>query len=99
MSEALGKDIQLEAVLPDQLAGYFSQVFPPQYVQEFVDMTAAVLPGGIMVEAGDFGYEDEVEKNTTVVRGGVELVDGIRELWEGMLAAEKEKAKVKEAAN
>ncbi|KAM7196769.1 hypothetical protein V8F20_006962 [Naviculisporaceae sp. PSN 640] len=93
MGEVLGKEIRLEAVLPDQLAGYFGQVFPPQYVQEFVDMTTAVLPGGIMVEAGDFGYEDEVEKNTTVVRGTVELVDGIRGLWEGMLAAEKEKEK------
>lgn len=81
MSEVIGKDVKLEAVERDQLAEYFAQVVPPAYVQEFVDMTTAVLPGGIM--AGDFGWDDDKE-DTTTVRGTVGLVDTLREVYAGM---------------
>ena len=73
--------MKLEAVERDQLAGYFGNVFPPAYVQEFVDMTTAVMPGGIM--AGDFGYDDD-RVDTTTVRGKVELVDTLREVYAGI---------------
>ena len=42
-------------------------------MQDFVDMTTAVLPGGIM--AGDYQYDADT------VRGRVELVEGLREIY------------------
>ncbi|KAM7189320.1 NAD(P)H azoreductase [Rhypophila sp. PSN 637] len=81
------KDIKLNPVPPENLAEYFGQVFPPQYVQEFIDMTTAVLPGGVM--ARDFGYDDE-DDNNVVVRGETELLGGIRAVYEGILRKEKE---------
>ncbi|KAM7210767.1 hypothetical protein V8F06_013845 [Rhypophila decipiens] len=87
------KDIKLNPVPPEHLAEYFGQVFPEQYVQEFVDMTTAVLPGGVM--ADDFGYDDE-DENHVVVRGETGLVDAIRVVYGGMLRKEEER---KGAAN
>ena len=81
ISEVVGREVKMEAVERDQLKEYFGKVFPPAYVQEFVDMTTAVMPGGIM--AGDFGYDDDTE-DTTTVRGKVELVDTLREVYEGL---------------
>ncbi|KXX73869.1 NAD(P)H azoreductase [Madurella mycetomatis] len=74
VEKATGRAVELKVIERDQLAAYFSQQLPEVYVQEFVDMTAAGLPGGIMV--GDFAYDEGT------VRGRVELVDTLRELYQ-----------------
>lgn len=74
VEKATGRAVELKLVERDQLAAYFGQQLPEAYVQEFVDMTLAGLPGGIMV--GDFAYDEGT------VRGRVELVDTLRELYQ-----------------
>ena len=73
VEQATGKTVKLELVERDQLAGFFGQQVPEAHVQEFVDMVTAVLPGGII--EGDFGYDEDT------VRGEMELVDTLRELY------------------
>ncbi|KAL7627938.1 hypothetical protein AAE478_002133 [Parahypoxylon ruwenzoriense] len=73
VDEVTGKNTELKAVERDQLASFFAEHVPGEYVQEFVDMTTAVLPGGIM--AGDFEYDE----NT--IRGKVQLVDTLRQVY------------------
>lgn len=70
----------MEAPERDQLVEFFSYVVPPTYAQEFADMTTAVMPGGIM--EGDFDYDEKT------IRGKVELVDALREVYEGMKTKE-----------
>ena len=73
MTEIIGKEVDLKLVERDQLSDYFKQLVPEEHVQELVEMTTAVLPGGII--SGDFGYDE----NT--VRGRVELVDTLRQAY------------------
>lgn len=74
MEDVTGKEVEMKLVERDQLAGFFAEQVPEAHVQDFVDMTTAVLPGGIM--SGDFEYGEDT------VRGKVELVDAFRQLYE-----------------
>lgn len=73
VEEITGKEVQLVAIEKDDLAGFFAQQVPEAYVQDFVDMTASALPGGVM--AGDFEYTDKT------VKGKFELVGALREVY------------------
>ncbi|PKS09838.1 hypothetical protein jhhlp_004461 [Lomentospora prolificans] len=73
VEEITERKVDLQLVEKDQLAGYFGQIIPKSQLQGFVDMTTSVLPDGIM--AGEFEYDE----NT--VRGKVELVESLRELY------------------
>ncbi|CAM1503155.1 Fc.00g079310.m01.CDS01 [Cosmosporella sp. VM-42] len=73
VGEVTGKEVELKPVKRDELAGFFAKQVPEGYVQELVDMTTALLPGGIMV--GDFEYDE----NT--IKGRVQLVDTLRQLY------------------
>ncbi|KAI5868198.1 hypothetical protein GGS23DRAFT_17217 [Durotheca rogersii] len=73
VEEITGKEVQLKIVERGELPSFFAKLLPPTYVQELVDMTTAVLPGGTM--AGDFEYDEGT------VRGRVELVDSLRKLY------------------
>lgn len=72
VEKATGKTVELQLVERDQLGEYMAQIIPEPYVQAFVDMTTAGLPGGVIVP--DFEYDEDT------VRGRVELVDTFREL-------------------
>ncbi|CAI4212308.1 unnamed protein product [Parascedosporium putredinis] len=75
VEKVVGTKTELKLIERDQLSGFFAQLgIPETHVPDFVGMTTAVLPGGIM--AGDFGYDEDT------VRGKVELVDGLREMYE-----------------
>ncbi|KAK2764275.1 hypothetical protein FQN54_008967 [Arachnomyces sp. PD_36] len=73
VKEVTGKDVGLKAIEKDQLYEFFANEIPEKYVQEFVDMTTAGLPGGIIAE--DFVYDGDT------FRGRVELVDTLRQLY------------------
>ncbi|VUC31427.1 unnamed protein product [Clonostachys rosea] len=73
LEQVTGNKGELVTIDKDKLATYYANHVPPAYAQEFADMVIATLPGGTM--AGDFEYGE----NT--VRGKIELVDGLRELY------------------
>lgn len=73
VEEVTGKEVELKLIEKDQLAEFFAKQLPEPYVQEFVDMTTAGLPGGVIDK--DFVYDDDT------VKGRVELVDTLRELY------------------
>ena len=73
MTEIIGKEVDLKLVERDQLSDYFKQLVPEEHVQELVEMTSAVLPGGII--SGDCGYDENP------VRVRVELVDTLRQAY------------------
>jgi len=62
--------VELRLVERDHLAEYLGQKIPEPRVPDLVDMSTAVLLGGIM--AGDFDYDEDT------VRGWVELVGALR---------------------
>lgn len=73
VEEVTGKKLEIAAIPKYQLEGFFSEQVPAAYVQAFVEMTTAALPGGTM--AGDFGDHEHT------VKGKVELVDALRKLY------------------
>ncbi|KAF4964379.1 hypothetical protein FSARC_7678 [Fusarium sarcochroum] len=73
VEEVTGKKVELELVERDQLLDYWKGIVPEVYAQEFMDMTTAGLPGGVIAE--NFVYDD----NT--VKGRQELVDSLRNLY------------------
>jgi uncharacterized protein YbjT (DUF2867 family) len=46
-SQVLQKDVQIKAIEKDELKDFFSPIFAPQIVDEWVEMTRSFLPGGI----------------------------------------------------
>ncbi|KAJ4162302.1 hypothetical protein NW754_013736 [Fusarium falciforme] len=73
VEEVTGKTVELKLIERDQLSEFFAKQLPEPYVQELVDMTTAGLPGGVINK--DFVYDDDT------VKGRVELVDTLRELY------------------
>ncbi|KAF5017394.1 hypothetical protein F66182_10674 [Fusarium sp. NRRL 66182] len=71
-SQALDKYVEVRAVEKRDLPGFFGQVFPPQIVNEWVEMAASFLPGGIAER--DASMPSEVD----VVNGKTTLKDAIR---------------------
>jgi hypothetical protein len=72
VEKVTGNEGRLELVQRDQLASFFAQQIPDAYVQEFVDMVTASLPGGIISD--DYDYDE------STIRGRVELVDALGDL-------------------
>ncbi|KAF4595060.1 NAD-dependent epimerase/dehydratase [Ophiocordyceps camponoti-floridani] len=68
---ALGKQISIKPVERADLDAFFSRIFPPQIVGEWVEMATCFLPGGV-VAADSISYDD-----VSVQRGTTELVDAI----------------------
>ena len=62
-----GQTIDVRAISPDQLLGYYSRKVPAMYAQELVEMTLAMNGGGLVAM--------EMEKDEGVLRGDIELVD------------------------
>ncbi|KAH7123477.1 hypothetical protein B0J13DRAFT_511863 [Dactylonectria estremocensis] len=73
LDEVTGKKWEIAAIPKDKLAEFWAEQVPAAYVQDFVEMTTAGLPGGIM----DGGFED----NEHTVCGKVELVDALRKVY------------------
>jgi len=46
-SQVLKKHVDVKALEKDELKGFFGQIFAPQIVDEWVEMTRSFLPGGI----------------------------------------------------
>ncbi|RFN52698.1 hypothetical protein FIE12Z_3041 [Fusarium flagelliforme] len=66
-SQVLKKDVQVKAVEKDELKGFFGQIFAPQIVDEWVEMTRSFLPGGIAEK--DLSKPSDVD----VIRGETTL--------------------------
>ncbi|KAF5025012.1 hypothetical protein F66182_2963 [Fusarium sp. NRRL 66182] len=75
VEEVIGKQVELKLVERDQLPEYWSKIVPEAYVQGFVGMTAAGLPGGVIEK--DWVYDEKT------VQGKQELVDSLRSLYRG----------------
>ncbi|KJZ78678.1 hypothetical protein HIM_02069 [Hirsutella minnesotensis 3608] len=73
-SKALGKHVTMKAVEKSELGDFFSQMFPPETVKEWVEMFSSLLPGGCM--APDRINYDEIK----VVRGITPLDKTIKEV-------------------
>lgn len=70
LEEVTGKEGTLITIPPEGLAEFFAKELPAPYVQDFVELITAQLPGGI--SEGEYEYRDDT------VRGEVELLDGLR---------------------
>lgn len=76
-SRALNKNVAVKPVERQELAAFYANVFPPQIVDEWVEMATSFLPGGIA--------EKDVNKPTDA-----EVVQGKTTLFEGLEAAVSE---------
>ncbi|KAF4461430.1 NAD(P)H azoreductase [Fusarium albosuccineum] len=73
VEEVTGKEVELKLVEKDELPKFWSHMLPEAYVQDFVGMTSAILPDGIISK--DFVYDD----NT--IAGKVKFVDALRQMY------------------
>lgn len=72
IEKVTGKKWELVNISKGELAESFGKKVPEKYVQDFVEMITAVLPGGVL--AGD------LEGGKDTVRGTVELEDALRRM-------------------
>ncbi|KAK7433352.1 hypothetical protein QQZ08_000291 [Neonectria magnoliae] len=77
-SKALGKEVTVKPVPKRELPGFYAQIFPPEIVDDWVEMATSFLPGG--VAAKDTAEDGETE----VVHGKTELVEAIEAATAGM---------------
>ncbi|KAJ4246542.1 hypothetical protein NW762_013483 [Fusarium torreyae] len=73
-SQALNKHVEVRAVEKDELPKFYGQIFAPQIVDEWVEMTLSFLPGGIA--------EKDPDKPS-----GVDVINGKTTLGEAIEAA------------
>ncbi|KAJ4129275.1 hypothetical protein NW768_007810 [Fusarium equiseti] len=66
-SQVLNKDVQVKAIVKDELKDFFSQIFALQIVDEWVEMTRSFLPGGVAEK--DLSKPSDVD----VIRGETTL--------------------------
>ncbi|PFH55713.1 hypothetical protein XA68_17739 [Ophiocordyceps unilateralis] len=71
-SRALGSQVSVKPVERDELHAFFSRLFPPQIVGEWVEMATCFLPGGV-IAADRMSYDDVM-----IVRGTTHLADAIK---------------------
>ncbi|RJE25245.1 hypothetical protein PHISCL_02395 [Aspergillus sclerotialis] len=69
----IGKEVELKGIEKGQLAAYFANQIPERYLQKYVDLATAFLPGGI--GAGDLVYDKFTYK------GQREIVDTLYQLY------------------
>lgn len=72
-SQALGKDVQVKAVEKENLAEFYGNIFAPQIVNEWVEMSTCFLPGGIAEK--DHSKPSDVD----VIYGKITLAEALRE--------------------
>lgn len=72
LEKTTGKESALVSIPPEKLAEYFANELPAAYVQDFVELITAQLPGGILPAEYDY--------SGNTVRGEVELLDGLRDI-------------------
>ena len=70
-----GHTIDVRAISPDQLLGYYSRKVSAAYAQELMEMTLAMNAGGLVAV--------DMEKDEGVLRGAIELVDVLRKYASG----------------
>lgn len=72
-SQVLGKKVEVRAVEKQDLPAFYGKIFPPQIINEWVEMATCFLPGGIAEkDMTDSGGVD-------IVRGNTELIEVIQE--------------------
>lgn len=70
-SKAVGKQVAVKPVEKSELHSFYSQVFPPEIVGEWVEMSTSFLEGGVMAA-------DKVDySNVNVVNGRTELDEAL----------------------
>ena len=70
-----GKTVKLINIEPNGLFDYYCKFVPAASAQELVEMTMAMLPGGLIAV--------DMDKAENVVRGEVELVESLRKVMSG----------------
>ncbi|RSM14434.1 hypothetical protein CDV31_005451 [Fusarium ambrosium] len=70
-SQVLNKEVGVTAVEKQDLPAFYGKIFPPQIINEWVEMATCFLPGGIAEK--DATNPGEVD----VVRGETELIEAI----------------------
>jgi uncharacterized protein YbjT (DUF2867 family) len=73
LKESLRRDVPMKPIEKEELHGFYSNIFPPEIVPEWVEMTRSFLPGGIMLQK-----EADVSQRT-VRRGRTRLSEVIGE--------------------
>ncbi|UNI15904.1 hypothetical protein JDV02_002390 [Purpureocillium takamizusanense] len=74
-SRAMGKQVAVKPVEKSELHGFYSQVFPPDSVGDWVEMSMSFLEGGVMAA-------DKVDySNVNVVHGRTELDEALKEAY------------------
>ncbi|KAJ4182416.1 hypothetical protein NW755_010466 [Fusarium falciforme] len=71
-SQVLDKDVEVTAVEKQDLPAFYGKIFPPQIINEWVEMATCFLPGGIAEK--DVTKQGEVD----IVRGKTELIEAIQ---------------------
>lgn len=71
-SQVLEKDVEVMAVEKKDLPAFYGKIFPPQIINEWVEMATCFLPGGIAEK--DVTKPSEVD----IVRGKTELIEAIQ---------------------
>ncbi|KAF4430543.1 hypothetical protein F53441_13947 [Fusarium austroafricanum] len=77
-SQALNKHVEVRAIEKDELEKFYGQIFAPQIVSEWVDMTLSFLPGGIAEK--DLSKPSEVD----VVHGKTSLIEALKTATAGL---------------
>ncbi|KAH6889248.1 hypothetical protein B0T10DRAFT_487604 [Thelonectria olida] len=76
-SQALGKQVEVKSVEKEGLREFYSAIFPPSVVNDWVEMAVSFLPGGVMYENpshdevvhGETGLEEAIKAAVGVVIG------------------------------
>lgn len=71
-SQVLGKEVEVMAIDKKDLPAFYGKIFPPQIINEWVEMATCFLPGGIAEK--DLTKPGDVD----VVRGKTELIEAIQ---------------------
>lgn len=74
-SRAVGKEVSIKPIEQDQLRAFYSQIFPPSIVGEWVEMAISFLPGGLAVE------KLPPDNERGIVRGTTGLDEAIRQAF------------------
>lgn len=72
IESVMGKEGEMVVIPPENLPAWWAKLVPEPYVDEFVELITAQLPGGLL--AGTYAYGDDT------VRCERELVDDLRDM-------------------
>ena len=66
-SLALGRDVAIKPVEKDELPDFFAKFFPPENVDEWVEMAKSFIPGGIAARDVSEQNEENIVHGTTTL--------------------------------